>query len=92
MNTAISDVPLRRTLQAAGANEAERVFSAIRAASTAPEGDWLNRLLDIDTHTYLVGDIFTKVDIASMQSSLEVRCPLIDHELVEFAATLPMNR
>ena len=51
--------------------------------------DWLGRLLEIDTHTYLVDDIFTKVDIASMQNSLEVRCPLIDHDLIEFAATLP---
>ncbi|MBA3542539.1 MAG: asparagine synthase (glutamine-hydrolyzing) [Deltaproteobacteria bacterium] len=78
-------------LQAAGGNAAERIFSDILAGSTAPDGDWLNRLLDIDTHTYLVDDIFTKVDIASMQNSLEVRCPLIDHELLEFAATLPAD-
>ncbi len=76
-------------LQAAGANRAEEVFAAIDAASSAPAGDWLDRLLEIDTHTYLVDDIFTKVDIASMQSSLEVRCPLIDHELIELAATMP---
>ena len=47
------------------------------------------RLLELDTKTYLVDDIFTKVDIASMQNSLEVRCPLVDHVLIEFAATVP---
>jgi asparagine synthase (glutamine-hydrolysing) len=41
--------------------------------------------------TYLVDDIFTKVDIASMQSSLEVRCPLVDHVLIEFAASIPSD-
>jgi asparagine synthase (glutamine-hydrolysing) len=43
----------------------------------------------IDTHTYLVGDINTKVDRASMAHSLEVREPLMDHHLVEWLATLP---
>jgi asparagine synthase (glutamine-hydrolysing) len=45
----------------------------------------------IDTHTYLVGDINTKVDRASMAHSLEVREPLMDHELVEWLATLPSS-
>ncbi|MFN3983874.1 MAG: XrtA/PEP-CTERM system amidotransferase [Rhodocyclaceae bacterium] len=45
----------------------------------------------IDTKTYLVGDINTKVDRASMAHSLEVREPLMDHELVEWLAGLPSD-
>ena len=43
----------------------------------------------LDLKTYLVGDINTKVDRASMAHSLEVREPLMDHELVDWLATLP---
>jgi asparagine synthase (glutamine-hydrolysing) len=43
----------------------------------------------LDYKTWLVGDINTKVDRASMAHSLEVREPLMDHQLVEWLATLP---
>jgi asparagine synthase (glutamine-hydrolysing) len=45
----------------------------------------------LDCKTWLVGDINTKVDRASMAHSLEVREPLMDHELVEWLATLPSH-
>ena len=48
--------------------------------------DWLMRH---DQNFYLPDCLMVKTDIASMANSLEVRCPFLDHELVEFAATIP---
>ena len=54
-------------------------------------GDPLSLIQYLDLKTYLVGDINTKVDRASMAHSLEVREPLMDHPLVEWLATLPSS-
>ena len=72
-----------------GGYSAREVFT--RHAANADTEDPLALIQYIDTHTYLVGDINTKVDRASMAHSLEVREPLMDHELVEWAATLPSH-
>jgi asparagine synthase (glutamine-hydrolysing) len=61
----------------------ERVLSESRRASR------LGRLIDLDWHTYLPDDINAKVDIAAMAHALEVRCPFLDTDVVEFAARLP---
>ncbi len=49
----------------------------------------VERLQDADALMYLPDDLLVKVDIASMAHSLEVRSPLLDHRVVEFAAALP---
>ena len=49
----------------------------------------ISRLQHLDMMAYLPFDILTKVDIASMANSLETRVPLLDHVLVENAATMP---
>jgi asparagine synthase (glutamine-hydrolysing) len=70
----------------AGYNASE-VFH--RHAANAGTEDPLSLIQYIDLQTYLVGDINTKVDRASMAHALEVREPLMDHPLVEWVATLP---
>ena len=51
--------------------------------------DHLSRILYTDMKTYLPGDILVKVDRMSMANSLEVRAPILDHKLMEFACTIP---
>jgi len=62
-----------------------------RHAAQAGTDDGLGLIQYLDLKTYLVGDINTKVDRASMAHSLEVREPLMDHPLVEWLATLPSS-
>jgi asparagine synthase (glutamine-hydrolysing) len=59
------------------------------AKSPARDDDPIDQLLYVDTKTYMVGDILTKVDRMSMLNSLEVRVPILDHVFVEWVAGLP---
>jgi len=75
---------LKRQLQGYNALEVFR-----KHAANAATDDPLAIIQYLDYKTWLVGDINTKVDRASMAHSLEVREPLMDHRLIEWLATLP---
>lgn len=75
-------------------------FAAATAGSGAHaiiEGPWLaasgddivDKMLEVDVTTYLPGDLIPKIDIATMAHALEARSPLLDHQLMEFAASIP---
>jgi asparagine synthase (glutamine-hydrolysing) len=72
-----------------GGYSAAEVFR--RHGRRADTGDAVALVQYLDLKTYLVGDINTKVDRASMAHSLEVREPLMDHPLVEWLASLPSS-
>jgi asparagine synthase (glutamine-hydrolysing) len=52
----------------------------------------LNRMLYLDTKTWLPDDLLLKADKITMARSLELRVPLLDHRILEFAARLPTSR
>jgi len=87
--------PMRRQLFSGTLKADLGGYSAIevfhRHAARANRDDPLALVQYLDLKTYLVGDINTKVDRASMAHSLEVREPLMDHPLVEWLATLPTS-
>ncbi len=66
--------------------------AAARAIATHAEGlvdDPLSASMHLDSHLGLVDDMIHYFDRASMAHSLEVRVPFLDHNVVEFAATIP---
>ncbi|MGH7492057.1 MAG: asparagine synthase (glutamine-hydrolyzing), partial [bacterium] len=65
-------------------------FSVMKTYFDRTQGwDPLSRIQYVDIKTYLVDDILTKVDRTSMAHALEVRVPILDHEVMEYAARIP---
>ena len=74
---------------ASGGMGASRFLSQAFDQSDAP--DYVDALLDVDASYYLPDCLLVKVDIATMAHGLEGRSPMVDHEFMEFAASLPSN-
>ncbi|MDD4817130.1 MAG: asparagine synthase (glutamine-hydrolyzing) [Victivallaceae bacterium] len=54
-------------------------------------GGSLDRTLGVDMTMYMPDTLMVKTDIATMAHALEARCPMLDHQFVEFAAKIPAN-
>ncbi len=72
-----------------GEDDALEVLLRAYRESDAP--DFIDATLGVDAALYLPDDLLVKVDIASMAHSLEARSPFLDHEFMEFAATIPSD-
>jgi asparagine synthase (glutamine-hydrolysing) len=77
---ALSRIPLPRTLTG--------VLARLKGAIP---GDGVTPFLEFDQNYYLPDDILVKSDRMSMAHAVEVRPPFLDHRIIEFAATLPIN-
>jgi asparagine synthase (glutamine-hydrolysing) len=92
-SVSIMSDPLRDQLFSASFKRELQGYRAVevlrRHDANAPHDHPVSRVQYLDMKTYLVGDINTKVDRASMAHSLEVREPLMDHVLMEWVSGLP---
>jgi asparagine synthase (glutamine-hydrolysing) len=68
-------------------NTYEDIFNYISKSKLTKD---MERILYLSMKLYLQDDLLVKVDRTSMANSLEVRCPLLDYEFIEFACSLPM--
>jgi asparagine synthase (glutamine-hydrolysing) len=76
------------------ASQVNKQFSvnpATRCMNNGAGNNPVNRMLYVDTKTSLPDDLLLKADKMTMANSIELRVPLLDHKLLEFAAALPQN-
>ena len=64
-------------------------LSRIESFTNSGSSDFLFNMQKMDMQSYMVDDVLTKVDRASMQNSLEVRVPILDHEFAELTSRIP---
>ncbi len=86
------DLAQRRALYTPGFEESAGAGAgdAIGLAWAQTSGSAVvDKMLEVDIATYLAGDLIPKIDIATMAYALEARSPLLDHQLMEFAASIP---
>src|SRR5687767_8372397 len=88
-------LPLRRRLLAPhllnelNGHDPEQIV--LHSYASAPPGDPLGGMIAADVDVMLPDDFLVKVDRASMAHGLELRPPLLDHELLELAAQIPSD-
>jgi asparagine synthase (glutamine-hydrolysing) len=88
-NSEMKQALLTKELRDAPNGDADAVFAEHLARTDATEP--LNRMLYVDTKLWLPDLLLARGDKMSMAASLEARVPLLDHTLVEFAASLPQH-
>ena len=64
-------------------------LNRIESFTNSESSNFLFNMQKMDMQGYMVDDVLTKVDRASMQNSLEVRVPILDHEFAELTASIP---
>lgn len=84
----LNEFELNKLLKVKSENYVERKESIL--STIKKDGDF-NNVLHTDVNLVLAGDMLQKVDMNSMSNSLEVRVPFLDHRVVDFAFSLPVD-